>query len=637
MSPALQFVYAILVLIAEGNAWRILMAAPNRELEPTNLRPRKSELAAAWADMSHALRGFYELADILIVLDEVLLLEISNLARELKFSPVIGDDHLIISHLTASLWFRGMDLTITSSTCKSRGPRNERKNMAAVEKQLEAMVYRLTQERGRWPFLTPRLENATDKTRESAPPLVKQIWEFLEEQLDVAESREMTVGRFVTAANEVTIGGFWREHAKVELRTRKDHEILKLLSPCWEKKYMAGVFCAKETIFGDFVPELLSMPISILLALYLVYPRYLFNMGPAYMFSRGVETLRIDGYLALVLLTHGELVSFHRLMKYGEPLSMGKTHSSIDTYSYECAAGLKTLLVEYLLMQNRYMTGEEKNPKARDEWREANGGIPLLTDLCLAMRSDQVGMIRGLEEVLTCIYGPAVTYAFPDPLVAAYRNSVVHVSLISVLDGTALNWCRQEVQTARMSKTVLFGKVKDPELAVFNFRGQLHCRMWVKREGPIETYPKFWNLNPLTASGQEILRIPAWKKSFELVKRELEAMIEREILPATIPEFPTVRRMTLGINNSLVVPSLFARAAAERQQREFTDGWDPLFIGYTAVVYFHICDIKINLWTTQAKKMRCSMPPKFEVREILRTLDQANLENMLPIWDDCRL
>ena len=72
---------------------------------------------------------------------------------------------------------------------------------------------------------------------------------------------------------------------------------------------------------------------------------------------------------------------------------------------------------------------------------------------------------------MTCIYGPAVTYAFPDPLVSAYRNSVVHVSLISVLDGMALKWCRQEVLRTRMSNTVLFGKVKDPELVVFNFRG----------------------------------------------------------------------------------------------------------------------------------------------------------------------
>ena len=143
-----------------------------------------------------------------------------------------------------------MDLTITSSTSKSRGPSNERKNVAATEKQLESMVYRLTQERGRWPFLAPRLKNATEKTKENTPPLVKQIWRFLEEQLEVAESREMTVTRFVTAANDVTIGGFWREHAKGELRTRKDHEILKFLSPCWEKEFMAGVFSVKETFSG---------------------------------------------------------------------------------------------------------------------------------------------------------------------------------------------------------------------------------------------------------------------------------------------------------------------------------------------------------------------------------------------------
>ena len=452
---------------------------------------------------------------------------------------------------------------------------------------------------------------------------MKQIRDFLEEQLEVAEKREMTVGRFVTAANEVTIGGFWREHARGELRTRRDHEILEFLSPCWKKEFLAGVYSAKETIFGAFIQEILNMPISLLLALYLVYPRYLFIMGPAYMFSRGVDTLRIDGYLALVLLTHGELVSFHQLMKYGEPLSMGRAHSSIFTYSYKCAAGLKTLLVQYLLMQNRHLTGEEKSPKTRDEWRKVNGGMPLLTDLCLAMRSYPMGMIRGLEEVVTCIYGPAVTFAFPDPLVTAYRYSVTHVSLISILDGTTLNWCQQEV--------------KDPELVIYSFRGQLQCRMGGKRKGPIETYPKFWNLNPLTANGQEILRNPAWKKSFELVKRELEAILEKEVLPAGIPEFPTVKRMTLGMNSSMVVPSLFARAATEEQQKEFIDGWDTLFIGYSAAILFSYQRCKKNSWTTQAKKMRGSMPPKFQVRDALRKLERAGLENKLPVWDDGRM
>ena len=45
MPPALQFVYAMLILIAEGNGWRMLTAAPNRELEPINLRLLKSEVA----------------------------------------------------------------------------------------------------------------------------------------------------------------------------------------------------------------------------------------------------------------------------------------------------------------------------------------------------------------------------------------------------------------------------------------------------------------------------------------------------------------------------------------------------------------------------------------------------------------
>ena len=109
---------------------------------------------------------------------------------------------------------------------------------------------------------------------------------------------------------------------------------------------MARLFYAKDTIFEAFVQELLNMPINLFLALYLVYPRYLFNMGPAYMFSRGVVTFRIDGYLTLVLLTHGEQVAFHRLVKYGEPLSMGKTHPSTETHAYKCTAGLKTLLLE---------------------------------------------------------------------------------------------------------------------------------------------------------------------------------------------------------------------------------------------------------------------------------------------------
>ena len=269
-------------------------------------------------------------------------------------------------------------MTITSSTSKARGPKSERKNVAAAEKQLEAMAYCLTQERGRWPFLTPRLENATDKTRESAPLLIKQVWEFLEGQLEVAESRDMTVGRFVTAANELTIGGggggFLREHARGDLKTRKEHEILRFFSPCWEKRYMPRLFYARDTIFDAFVLELLHMPINLSLALYLVYPRYLLNMGPAYMFSRGVEILRIDGYLTLVLLTHGEPTAFHRSMKYGEPPVDGENPSQHRDLLLQVHGRIEDAVGGVSLDAESILAGEEKNRKTIEEWKEANGG-----------------------------------------------------------------------------------------------------------------------------------------------------------------------------------------------------------------------------------------------------------------------
>ena len=158
-----------------------------------------------------------------------------------------------------------------------------------------------------------------------------------------------------------------------------------------------------------------------------------------------------------------------------------------------------------------------------------------------------------------------------------------------------------------------------------------------KREVPIEVYPNFWNLNPTAKDTREVLRIPAWTKCFEYTKRELETILERDVLPAAIPEFPTVRRMTLGMNSPKVVPSLHARATVEQQLKDFTESWDPLFIGNSAVVNFNPCETKINSWPTQAKKMRGSMPPKNEVREVLKTLEKSRLENKLAIYDDGRM
>ena len=138
-----------------------------------------------------------------------------------------------------------------------------------------------------------------------------------------------------------------------------------------------------------------------------------------------------------------------------------------------------------------------------------------------------------------------------------------------------------------------------------------------------------------SGEGQEgSLEVPGVDEEFRIQEK---GILERDFLPAAVSDFPAVRRMTLGMNSPLVVPFPHERATVERQLREFTNGWDPLFIGYSAAVYFHTGEIKIISWTTQAKKMRGSMPPKFEVRDVLTTLEEAGLENKLPIYDDGRM
>ena len=123
-------------------------------------------------------------------------------------------------------------------------------------------------------------------------------------------------------------------------------------------------------------------------------------------------------------------------------------------------------------------------------------GMPLLTDLSSAIRPDPLALIRGATEFVTVIYGPAVTFAFPDVKVEAYRRSVLHLNLISAVDGSALNWFEQHVLPEHMSEDLLFAKISGPDMTVVNFDDLFRDRMGEVDRGHIEVFPKLRNLRP---------------------------------------------------------------------------------------------------------------------------------------------
>ena len=95
------------------------------------------------------------------------------------------------------------------------------------------------------------------------------------------------------------------------------------------------------------------------------------------------------------------------------------------TYSWNKIRDLRHTLIQYPLQQNCYGTGEDETIQREEDVQRHVGGMPLLTDLSLAMRTDPLALIRGATEFVTVIYGPAVTFAFPDIKAEAYRRSVL--------------------------------------------------------------------------------------------------------------------------------------------------------------------------------------------------------------------
>ena len=210
--------------------------------------------------------------------------------------------------------------------------------------------------------------------------------------------------------------------------------------------------------------------------------------------------------------------------------------------------------------------------------------MPLLTDLSLAMRTDPLALIRGVTEFVTVIYGPAVTFAFPDVKVEAYRRSVLHLNLISAVDGSTLKWCEQHTLRELMSEDLLFAKISEPEMTVINFDDHFRDRMGEVERGHIEVFPKIWNLRPYDKTNIEVTRVPRLTAAYHKVREETKDWGDYKKLPEAIPEFPLIRRMLLGAVSVVQTPRLRAFETNEWRVGNFVGTMDPYFVGRNAAV-----------------------------------------------------
>ena len=192
--------------------------------------------------------------------------------------------------------------------------------------------------------------------------------------------------------------------------------MLEGLGAGWTASFLAKIYpnCSRYLI-KEFLQAVVGVSIVELLALFVTFGAENFVKGPVVLLTEGIQNLRLDGLLALIAITRKNLGGLMNLTRYPEQMreNVRKLDRKRATDSWNNIRDLRHTLIQYLLQQNRFETGEDKTIQREEDVRRHVGGMPLLTDPSLAMRTDPLALIRGATEFVTVIYGPAVTFAFP--------------------------------------------------------------------------------------------------------------------------------------------------------------------------------------------------------------------------------
>ena len=450
----------------------------------------------------------------MLVLDEVRGLELSNFSRQLKLKPGIDDDHRVITAMSNDLWFRAMEVASEDT---------RRKNSLETRAHLEAMVLRTKPEANQWLHLNPRVAALGRDAFQQGPVMITKIHAYLLKEVNLAENAGEKTAEFVNRMCQISLETFWTQEVKGQEGFERTDSMLEGLGAGWTASFLAKVYPkVSHYLIKEFLQAVVRVSIVELIALFVTFGAESFVKGPAILLTDGIQNLRLDGLLTLIAITHGNLGGLMKLARC--PEQMKERVRNLDmkksTDSWNKIRDLRHTLIQYLLQKNRFGTGEDETIEREEDVRRHVGGMPLLTDLSLAMRTDPLALIRGVTEFVTVIYGPAVTFAFPDVKVEAYRRSVLHLNLISAVDGSTLNWCEQHTLRELMSEDLLFAKISEPEMTVINFDDHFRDRMGEVERGHIEVFPKLWNLRPYNKTNGEITRVPRLTAAYHKVREE---------------------------------------------------------------------------------------------------------------------
>ena len=311
--------------------------------------------------------------------------------------------------------------------------------------------------------------------QECAPAVIKEIHTYLKNLFTERELAGVMMLQLMQDVNTVSLDKILADILATRAKYERSDAILGAMGVGWTPSFLSTCYTrASRNLIASFR----KLSIGLVLALYVTFGHENFVNGPANLFTQALADLRLDGLPTLIAMTYGWLGDLFVLLRYPEKLqgASRELNAPLETASYGKMKDWRILLLQYLRQHKRSITREDKVATGASECKQYCG-MPLLTDLAVIMRINPLALVHGLREFVTVVYGPVMSYVFPDGQAKAYRNSVLYVILVSVVDCSVLNWVEYKELRGLASADRLFGKIAEPGWMLMDFNNNFKCRM----------------------------------------------------------------------------------------------------------------------------------------------------------------
>ena len=155
--------------------------------------------------------------------------------------------------------------------------------------------------------------------------------------------------------------------------------MLEGLGAGWTASFLAKIY---PSLSRYLIKALLQIVVEVssveLLALFVTFGAEHLVKGPVILLTEGVQILRLDGILTLIAITHRNLGGSMNLTRYPQQMkeNVRKFDVKRSTDSWNKIRDLRHTLIQYLLQQNRFGTGEDETIEREEDVRRHAGGMP---------------------------------------------------------------------------------------------------------------------------------------------------------------------------------------------------------------------------------------------------------------------